>query len=35
MEKVPGGRISELDRKKYLVPGDLTGKAITIVRVLC
>eukprot|EP00731_Ephydatia_muelleri_P027023 Em0018g1123a len=24
VEKVPGGRISELDRKKYLVPGDLT-----------
>ena len=26
MEKVPGGRIADLDRKKYLVPGDLTGK---------
>ncbi len=26
MEKVAGARISDLDRKKYLVPGDLTGK---------
>lgn len=26
VEKVAGARISDLDRKKYLVPGDLTGK---------
>ena len=25
MEKVSGARIADLDRKKYLVPGDLTG----------
>lgn len=25
VEKVPGARIADLDRKKYLVPGDLTG----------
>ena len=26
MEKVTGARIADLDRKKYLVPGDLTGR---------
>ena len=26
MEKVQGARIADLDRKKYLVPGDLTGE---------
>ncbi len=26
MEKVNGAQIADLDRKKYLVPGDLTGK---------
>lgn len=26
VEKVTGARIADLDRKKYLVPGDLTGK---------
>lgn len=26
MEKVQGARIPDLDRKKYLVPGDLTGE---------
>lgn len=26
VEKVQGARIPDLDRKKYLVPGDLTGK---------
>ncbi len=26
VEKVQGARIADLDRKKYLVPGDLTGK---------
>lgn len=26
VEKVPGARIADLDRKKYLVPGDLTGE---------
>ena len=25
MEKVKESRIADLDRKKYLVPGDLTG----------
>ena len=25
VEKVTGARIADLDRKKYLVPGDLTG----------
>ena len=31
MEKVPGARIADLDRKKYLVPGDLTGLFICVV----
>ena len=26
VEKVVGARIADLDRKKYLVPGDLTGE---------
>ena len=26
VEKVQGARIADLDRKKYLVPGDLTGE---------
>ena len=26
VEKVTGARIADLDRKKYLVPGDLTGE---------
>ena len=26
VEKVVGARIADLDRKKYLVPGDLTGQ---------
>ena len=26
VEKVPTARIPDLDRKKYLVPGDLTGE---------
>lgn len=26
VEKVNGAQIANLDRKKYLVPGDLTGK---------
>lgn len=28
MEKVQGARIADLDRKKYLVPGDLTGETV-------
>ena len=28
VEKVNGARIADLDRKKYLVPGDLTGSKV-------
>lgn len=28
VEKVNGARIPDLDRKKYLVPGDLTGTSL-------
>lgn len=28
MEKAPKARIGDLDKKKYLVPSDLTGKHI-------
>ena len=30
VEKVAGARIADLDRKKYLVPGDLTGTVRTV-----
>ena len=28
VEKVNGARIADLDRNKYLVPGDLTGRCV-------
>ena len=30
MEKVAGARIADIDRKKYLVPGDLTGQKVIV-----
>ena len=30
MEKAPKARIGDLDKKKYLVPSDLTGSLITV-----
>lgn len=32
MEKAPKARIGDLDKKKYLVPSDLTGKHITLLK---
>ncbi len=30
MEKAPKARIGDLDKKKYLVPSDLTGKCFYV-----
>jgi len=34
VEKAPKARIGDLDKKKYLVPSDLTGWVIITVKVL-